>query len=215
MDEFIKNNYYILDIIKEKPTKQEIIDHNVIDKQYLAYYLYRILCKYENMIENSISSRQKINDIYTILRIPTNNLGKCYPMAHKMTYNEQLLDVVILGVLDILKEVDTNLKKSIGNKQYEEFIEFISEKTLEEILLNLKVLQQLFPNLGVTGVKPYIYDYYNKQNEISGQLEAPNPTAVANVNTSANANANANVNASMKNVIFNNVSASQPVNQEK
>lgn len=172
MDDFIKNNYFILDIIKRDSTKQEIVEHNVIEKQYLAYYLYRILCKYEKMISNSISSRQKIIDIYTILRIPENYQGTCYPMAHKMTYNEQLLDVVILGILDILKEVDTNLSQSYGNKQYQELMEFIGEKTLEEILINLKVLQRIFPNLGVTGVKPFLYEFFEQQNQLAIQQQA-------------------------------------------
>jgi hypothetical protein len=169
MDAFIKNIYFILDIIKRKPNKKELIEHNIIEKQYLAYYLYRILCKYEKMIENNISSRQKINDIYTILRIPLNYQGTCYPMAHKMTHNEQLLDVVILGILDIIKEVDTNLKESIGNRQYEEFIEFVNEKTIEEILINIQVLQRIFPNLGVTGVKPFLYEYIEQQNQLTAQ----------------------------------------------
>lgn len=210
MDEFIKNNYFILDIIKRKPTKQEIVEHNVIEKQYLAYYLYRILCKYEKMIENSISSRQKINDIYTILRIPQNYQGTCYPMAHKMTYNEQLLDVVILGILDILKEVDTNLKESIGNKQYEELIEFISEKTLEEILINLKVLQRIFPNLGVTGVKPFLYEYFEQQEQLASQSQANqlNTTNTPN-NTSSNVSENLPPPEQNTNVIFNNVNENE------
>lgn len=205
MDEFIKNNYFILDIIKRKPTKQEIVEHNVIEKQYLAYYLYRILCKYEKMIENSISSRQKINDIYKILRIPENYQGTCYPMAHKMTYNEQFLDVIILGVLDILKEVDTNLKESIGNKQYEELIEFISEKTLEEILINLKVLQRIFPNLGVTGVKPFLYEYFEQQEQLASQ-SMNNNTSTSTINNNTSSNVSENLpSPEQNNVIFNNV----------
>ncbi len=203
MDEFIKNNYFILDIIKRKATKQEIVEHNIIEKQYLAYYLYRILCKYEKMISNSISSRQKIIDIYTILRIPENYQGTCYPMAHKMTYNEQLLDVVILGVLDILKEVDANLNQSFGNKQYEELMEFINEKTLEEILINLKVLQRTFPNLGVTGVKPFLYEFFEQQNQLASQQQANQMNAesvpVEELPPPGQANGN---------VIFNNINGS-------
>lgn len=207
MDEFIKNNYFILDIIKRKATKQEIVEHNIIEKQYLAYYLYRILCKYEKMISNSISSRQKIIDIYTILRIPENYQGTCYPMAHKMTYNEQLLDVVILGVLDILKEVDANLNQSFGNKQYEELMEFINEKTLEEILLNLKVLQRTFPNLGVTGVKPFLYEFFEQQSKLATQQEANQiNTTVANNTPSEELPPPEQGNG---NIIFNNVNNSE------
>jgi len=178
MDKFIKNIYFILDVIKRKPGKREIVDHNIIEKQYLTYYLYRILCKYEKMMQYVVS-RKKITDIYTILRIPENYENTCYPLAHKMTYNDQLLELSILGMLDIFKQVDDTLKSSIGNKQYEELIEFISEKDLEMILLDLKVLQKLFPNLGVTGVKPYLYEFLNsqeKKQESNISIPVPPPT---------------------------------------
>ena len=162
MEPFIKNIYFVLDVIKRKPGKQEIVDHNIIEKQYLTYYLYRILSKYEGMMKHVVSYK-RIRDIYTILRVPENYQQTTYPLAHKMTYNDKLLDLCILGILDIFREVDETLKQSIGNKQYEELVEFISEKNLEMILLDLKVLQKLFPNLGVTGVKPYLYEFLNQE----------------------------------------------------
>ena len=167
MDQFIKNVYFILDIIKRPVSRKQIVEHKIIEKQYLTYYLYRILCKYEGMMKYVVSMK-KIRDIYNILRIPPNNKNKCYPLAHKLTYNEKLLDLVILGILDIFKEVDDTLSTSISNQQYKNLNEFLAEKTLEEILLDIKVLQRLFPNLGVTGVKPYLYEFINiSENKVS------------------------------------------------
>lgn len=208
MDQFIKNIYFVLDVVKRKPGKKQIIDHNIIEKQYLTYYLYRILCKYEKMMQYVVS-KQKIRNIYNILRIPENYQKTCYPLAHKMTYNDQLLELSILGILDIFREVDNTLKESIGNKQYEELIEFLSEKNLEMILLDLKVLQKLFPNLGVTGVKPYLYDFLNSQ-EIKPD-ESPNNEAVDKLNNTS-ANIPENVPANVPANIPANVPENAPAN---
>ena len=71
MDQFIQDINSLITISDEPVTKVKLINNNTIEKQYILYYLYRILCKYEDLFSNTLGY-SKVRDIYDLLRIPSN-----------------------------------------------------------------------------------------------------------------------------------------------
>ena len=72
-----------------------------------------------------------------------------------------ILDMIILGGLDMFEKVDNYLKTlNKKNKQdkYGEFYEFLEDKTLENIIKDLMNLQKLLPGISVPIIRP---NYYN------------------------------------------------------
>ena len=86
MEEFKKNIFNIYDLINNENEKSiSLINTKIISKQYLSYYIYRIITKYIILVEISTSS-EDVNFFMSLLRIPTeHNRELNYPMAGKMT----------------------------------------------------------------------------------------------------------------------------------
>jgi len=110
MDAFVKNMFAIFTISKQPIQKQILVKHTIVEKQYICYYLYRIICKYEKLFENVVSYK-RIRNIYNMLRIPKEKERLCYPMAQKMVNNDEALNLIIKSMLDIFKDVNKIMSK--------------------------------------------------------------------------------------------------------
>ena len=99
----------------------------------------------------------------SLLRIPTeHNRELNYPMAGKMTNEPEMLDMIILGGIDIFDKVNNYLKtldKKNKQNKYQEFYKFIKEKDLTTIIKDIMDLQKLLPGLSVAIIRPnYLND---------------------------------------------------------
>jgi hypothetical protein len=161
MEKFKTNIYNIYELIKSEKNQKSLINTQVLSKQYLAYYIYRIITKYITLIETAVG-KEDINFVFKLLRIPaSHDITKPYPMAGKLTSETEHLDLIILGGLDMFEKIDNFLKTlNKKNKQdkYGEFYEFLEDKTLENIIKDLMNLQKLLPGISVPIIRP---NYYN------------------------------------------------------
>ena len=176
MDQFIQDVNALIMISNEPLGKQPLIEHNVIEKQYIVYYLYRIICKYEQLFVTNLSY-QVVRDIYKLLRIPEEKKRGCYPMSQKMTSNDELLNLILSSMVELFNQLNENLKMTMTNKYFMEFKDFLSKKTLERIIQDLMELHQLVPNYHSI-VKPYMYN----------KLVLNVPTTQTNSNTVSSTN---------------------------
>jgi len=154
MDQFIADINSLIKIANDPVGKQPLIEHNTIEKQYIVYYLYRILCKYETLFETTLSYK-KIRDIYDLLRIPEKKNRGCYPMAHKMTNDSNLLDIILLGLVELFNQLNETLKMSFTNNHFSKLKKFIATKPLEVIIQDLIDIQHFVPNLSAPSIKPF------------------------------------------------------------
>jgi hypothetical protein len=164
MDAFIKNIYGIYELVNKTNTDAKtFIDTKLISKQYLTYYLYRIVCKYMNIFENVIPASQ-IKNLLKILRIPSENSREntCYPLAGKLTNEEKYLDLIILTILDMLTKIGKYITTLPSNTAYQDFFEFFEQKSINVIVQDLIDLQKLIPGLSVSAIRPD----YNDDNVI-------------------------------------------------
>ena len=162
MENFRENIYSIYTLINDEKNKISFINTKIISKQYLAYYIYRIITKYITIIELSTSVAD-INFVMSLLRIPEgHNRLLNYPMVGKMSNDNEILDMIILGGLDMFEKVDNYLNTlDRKNKQskYQEFYKFLKEKDLEVIIKDIIDLQKLIPGLSVPIIRPnYLND---------------------------------------------------------
>jgi len=163
MEEFKNNIYNIYDLINNEQDKSlNLINTKIISKQYLAYYMYRIITKYIILVEIATSSSD-INFFMSLLRIPTeHNRELNYPMAGKMTNENEMLDMIILGGIDMFDKVNNYLKtldKKNKQNKYQEFNKFIKEKDLTTILKDIMNLQKLLPGLSVPMIRLNYINY--------------------------------------------------------
>jgi hypothetical protein len=158
MEKFKNNIYNIYNLINEEDSKS-LIDTKTVSKQYLAYYIYRIITKYIKLIEISTSS-EDIEYVMKLLRIPIeHNRELNYPMAGKLTNENDILDMIILGGIDMFEKVNNylnTLDKKNKQKKYQEFFKFLKEKDLNVILRDLMNLQKLIPGLSVPIIRPHL-----------------------------------------------------------
>ena len=158
MDKFTNYIYGVYELINEGKETKSIINVTVISKQYLAYYLYRIITKFMNVIEVAIPSKD-INTVLKLLRIPKeHDRRKNYPMVGKMTNDEELLNLIILSCIDILNKVDKYIQTLPNDAGYSAIYEFIKLKELPIIIQDLIDLQKLVPGLSVSAIRPNYID---------------------------------------------------------
>ena len=158
---FTTNILNIFDLIN-KNDSQSIINVKTISKQYLAYYIYRIITKYLHIIEEIVKGSD-FDELYTLLRIPaSHNRILNYPLAGKMTNDEQILDMIILRGIDMIDKLNKNIINKTDNKKYEDFLNFIEQKELPIIVQDLIDLQKLIPGLSVSAIRPNYLDDSNK-----------------------------------------------------
>jgi hypothetical protein len=161
MEDFKNNIYNIFDLINKETNKKSLVNTIIISKQYLAYYIYRIVTKYIILIETATSS-DDVNFFMSLLRIPKeHNRELNYPMAGKMTNEAELLDMIILGGIDMFDKVN-NFLNTLNNKnkqnKFQEFFRFIKEKDLSVIIKDIMDLQKLLPGLSVPIIRPNYFD---------------------------------------------------------
>jgi hypothetical protein len=152
---FIEDIYKIFETLNSNTDVKSYIDIKIISKQYLAYYLYRIFCKYINLFENTIPSSE-ISNLLKILRIPNENKreNSCYPLARRMTNDGKYLDLIILSILDMLNKLGKYIASLPKADLYKNFLEFMEMKTLSVIVQDLVDLQKLVPGLSVPAIPP-------------------------------------------------------------
>lgn len=152
---FIDDIYKIFETLNSNTDVKSYIDIKIISKQYLAYYLYRIFCKYINLFENTIPSNE-INNLLKILRVPDENKHEntCYPLVRRMTNDEKYLDLIILTILDMMNKLGKYIASLPKADLYQNFLEFMEMKKLNVIVQDLVDLQKLVPGLSVPAIPP-------------------------------------------------------------
>ncbi len=111
MDNFIATILVLHDNINEtasalKKSKKSLARNSVSEKQYLAYYVYRIWIKYRKLISN-VNTPSEFNKVLAYLEIPSKyyDMDVVYPLVNKMTSNENQLDYVILNIMNQMNKV--------------------------------------------------------------------------------------------------------------
>jgi hypothetical protein len=161
MEKFTNDIYGVYQLINDSKNEKSIINVTVISKQYLAYYLYRIMTKFISAFEVAMPSSD-ILTVFKLLRIPAeHDIHNNYPMAGKMTNDEELLNLVILSIIDMLNKVDKFIKTLPSDSGYSELYEFIKLKDLPVIIQDLIDLQRLVPGLSVSAIRPNYIDDEN------------------------------------------------------
>ena len=157
MEDFKNNINNIYNLINNQESGKSLINIKTISKQYLAYYIYRIVMKYIVLVEMAASSND-INFFLNLLRIPKeHNRLLIYPMAGKMTNETANLDMIILGGIDLFNKVNNYINALNGpysDKKYQDFYTFLNEKKLPVIIKDIMDLQKLLPGLSVPIIRP-------------------------------------------------------------
>lgn len=152
MEKFSNDIYSIYELINNNETTS-FINVKTISKQYLAYYIYRVVTKYMNHFENSLKSSE-IDEFLTLLRIPkVHNRMINYPLAGKMTNDDQLLDMIILTGIDFFNKLNKYSQSQPNTKVYSELFTFLEQKTMPVIIQDLIDLQKLIPGLSVSAIR--------------------------------------------------------------
>jgi hypothetical protein len=155
VDDFIASILVLFDNIKipaTDPTKTINILPTTIEKMYLTYYVYRTWIKYRRTIENAVG-KPEFQNILEILGIPAKYFSVyiSYPMANKMPVAEKQLDLILFTMLQQLhKAMDIYNKQPGGTGDYNQFVEltnYLTGKTLENIIQDILQIKMLVPNL--------------------------------------------------------------------
>ena len=152
MDIFVNDINAIYDSLnnnKDINNKKHIIKTSILSKQYLTYYLYRILTKFINLILLSIPVK-KIRKLLSLLRIPKeHDYTKNYPLVGKMPNDDKLLNLIILTILEIFTNVDIYINTLPNKDSYHNFYKFLKSKSIDIILQDLQDLYTLIPNITI------------------------------------------------------------------
>lgn len=155
MDTFITTLMVIYDNInKEKQEGPRLINNKVTEKQFLAYYIYRIWIKYRKLMED-VNTPTNVRKILKYMEVPKkyHEIYLTYPMADKMPINEKQLDLIILSILKQLNQVykvyGIRLDGSIPpeSKDYKQLNKYLTGKTIENIIQDVMQIKLLVPNL--------------------------------------------------------------------
>ena len=175
MDTFIATIFSIFDninTVKQKEKEQQkqgneskpqdkLINTYVEEKQYLAYYIYRIWIKYRTLMEYT-NTVTEFNKVLTSLNIPVKyfKYRVSFPMQNKMVNNEKQIDMVILMILKQMNKCqvfftsqsvpldtssDIDMKTPQG--QYKQITELLKTKDLKTIVSDINNIKILVPNL--------------------------------------------------------------------
>ena len=164
MDLFTENVTSIYELINEDSNKKQFINLKMVSKQYLAYYLYRIISKFFNLFQTTASG-EDIKELFEKLKIPEDFDPKmAYPLAGKMVNDEEILELIILIEINIFNTTKDFLEanETYARKQAN-FIRFVTQKDLNTIIRDLVDLQKLLPGLSVSAVRP---NYLNNNTKV-------------------------------------------------
>jgi len=160
METFTTDIYSIFELINNNDEKKTFMNIKTISKQYLAYYIYRIITKYMLVVEMGVSSGD-VNEFLAYLRIPKeHNRILNYPLAGKLTNDTKILDMIILRGIDMLNKADKYIKSLPSDvSSYDDLYTFFNQKELTIIIQDLIDLQTLIPGLSVPEIRPnYLVD---------------------------------------------------------
>ena len=171
MDNFIASILVLYDNINEKtketdPTKK-ILNNTITEKQYLAYYLYRIWIKYKILMVK-VNGDSLFEEILRDLEIPSKyyDLDVVFPMVDKMVNKESNLNKVILKILKQFNEVDKIYKDSdnLGpnDNLYQQLLVYLKFKSIENIIQDIIQLKVLLPNLSRPASRYNVWNNINK-----------------------------------------------------
>lgn len=155
MDTFITTLMVIYDNInKEKQEGPHLINNKITEKQFLAYYIYRLWIKYRRLMED-VNTPTEIRKILKYMEVPAkyHDIYLTYPMANKMPINEKQLDLIILSMLKHLNKTykiygprdDGSIPPE--NKDYKMLNKYLTGKTIENIIQDVIQIKLLVPNL--------------------------------------------------------------------
>lgn len=172
MNNFNASILVLFDNINEKTQEpdatKKILNNTVLEKQYLAYYLYRIWMKYKRLMVK-VNGKTIFEEVLKHMEIPVKyfKLDIVYPMADKMTNKESNLDKIILKILKQFNECEQvyGQPKEQGPKDddYKKLAELVEYKTIENIIQDIIQLKILLPNLSRPGSR---YDVWGVINDI-------------------------------------------------
>ena len=158
MEKFTNDIYGVFELINNNKDSKTIINITILSKQYLAYYMYRILVKFFNIFEIAIPTTD-FKNLFKLLRIPAeHDKTKNYPLAGKMTNDEELLDLIILTEIDMFNKVDKYIQTLPNPDSYNNIYDFLKTKELPIIIQDLIDLQKLIPGLSVSAIRPNYID---------------------------------------------------------
>ena len=160
MEIFTNDLYSIFELINNNDETKTFMNIKMISKQYLAYYIYRIITKYMLVVEMGVSNGD-IREFLSYLRIPKeHNRNLNYPLAGKLTNDTKILDMIILRGIEMLNKTDKYIKSLPSNiTSYEDLYTFFKQKELTVIIQDLIDLQTLIPGLSVPEIRPnYLVD---------------------------------------------------------
>lgn len=157
METFNDNLYSIFETLNNLDTSKGFINNKLLSKQYLAYYIYRIITKNYNLFISAISYKD-MEEFFKYLRIPEmHDKTLPYPLVGKMPNDNEILDLIILGGIDIMNKTQKFIEKNETFKQsYPQFFIYVEDKTLEKIIADLVDLYKLVPNLAVPIIRPNV-----------------------------------------------------------
>jgi hypothetical protein len=141
-------------IEKEKDSKKltNIVKPSIKTKQYLVYYLYRILCKNSKLIKK-VGLDDDINNIFKSMGVSKNNSG-CESMTNKMSNDSVELENLVINMMEILNNFNETRDSLLPDTYYDFYI-FLEEKSKgNQIRNDLEELSVLVPNLSVPESKP-------------------------------------------------------------
>ena len=133
---------------------RQLVNNPLLEKQYLAYYIYRIWIKYRKLMEE-VNTPTAFRKILAYLEIPEKyrQIYLTYPMANKMTINEKQLDLVIMSILQQFNMVyktygdKTSTGARPGNKDFTRLEKYMDGKSVENIVQDIIEIKLLLPNL--------------------------------------------------------------------
>jgi hypothetical protein len=162
MDKFNDDIESIYKLANKEDTGEEFISLRTISKQYLAYYLYRIITKYFKIFQTTTDASE-IARLINLLKIPDDyDPNYAYPLAGKMVNDDDILDLIIVLEIRMFRDTTDFLEANpTFKKTNSEYLRFLESKPLDTIVKDLIDLQKLLPGLSVSALRP---NYLNNRN---------------------------------------------------
>ena len=146
MEEFLKTIQQIqTEINTQKPNSSLLINTIIIQKQYLVYYVYRVICTHFDYFF-SLYLGKYIKNINTKLEISSNYKFVCYPLANRMTTDEAKLDNIFKEMINLFTTTISKVKE-LNRSPNEELENFLKQKTYNTIIRDIKKIVKMVPNL--------------------------------------------------------------------
>ena len=156
MDKFVKNMKEIKDEIYKLEEKY-IYDNKKRHKHILLYYLYRIICKHNDVLKVN-TDPATFDKIFDSLDIPKDMKDKCYPIIGEIPNDDKILDESIEAGIEVLEKAVSNIKedKTGGNKEkIDNFRDFFITKNSKKIIKeDFVLLTALLPKFNKDKLKP-------------------------------------------------------------